>query len=662
MDGINFGAESVTYELTATGNPGESDQATMTVQVDEEAEAVVILPEFAVIGITVTTGTGRFRAMDGSDNADQSTLGPTGAHYVGWGDGGGFGETGFGDPYRASFGVARYYGHLNRTTLVGWKNAAGATFPEGDNIASSAPNAGVSPPRNTESTFILDPGKSWTPFYVGEIFYFLFVNELNAAILTLYKSTDHGRTWTAVSAVEWNRSTIQNLWSTPAVATAGQSHRAAPDEYLYFLARDIPDEGIDLGHTIFGWDPYQSDNMNLVRVPSAGIETKANWQILSGVDGNNNPSWSTTFTARIGVPGLGGSPNNYKNPQIKGFDYFPALNGYLVTRNTTTFGGAYTDTIIPNLEWLWSRLPWGPYTLIGSAPNFQPAGADAGSSRTLFSYNFPTGEMLQPQLQGSVWKLPCIFAFSGVGYFDAFLATQAELTLSLTAGNAGIIDGGARHFGGTFTTSHTIAINIGKGVGNKRAVLANFACGEFTPTSVTLNGASMTLVEAATSSPTTTTKVRSYILLDASLPPTAGSYNIMVTFGTADVLYGQVYSVHGVAQEAPVAVVANSTVDSTLNALTLPSLQAADKGALVFTAFGCGEERGCYLNTQGFQLDYYDNGGVPGDAWGFGHILETADTPPARTIRWETRDKVFGTLQVTNRLAALAVVLEPSGV
>ena len=651
------------------------------------AVAAVAVPEFAITGISIDVGAARFRTMDGSDNAHRCTMGPTGAHYGIWGDGGGFGASAGGviDPglpnagvnVRAAQGLGRWYGHLNRSTLSGWKNAAqaGAPAPPGDNVSSSS-GGGT---RNTESSTVMVKGKSWAPFYVGEILYALIAeqpswetvalsNVEEQSNTSLYKSTDHGRVWTKVSAVAWNLqlAALNYAWAWPAVAVAGQCHRARPDEYVYFISRGTPHEYTGGGTPV---SHYQSNDMILVRALASDLENMSEWRFLSAVDGSNNPTFDVDPANRISIPSLFGG---LKNSQTNGFDYFPSLDAYLVVRSTQT-SAARIPTIVTNIEILWSRKPWGPYQLVSTIAPFRPTFTgtldEADPDRWTFSWSFPFGEQLQPTLQGGAWTLPVIFGYTGAGYYDAMQATTATLNLSLTQGNVGIIDGGARIFQGTAALSHTIAVNVGKGIGNNRAVLANFMLGGNEPSAVTFNGVAMTAVVTAASAPNPFTRARSYILLDAALPASPGVYNLVVTFdtpvGTTDVLYGQVYSCHGVAQVVPTqlsgkAVVANSASDSSLDTLTLPAVQAAAKGALVFTGFSCSDLRGVNLAVDGFILDYADYGGAFTDAFGFGHVREIAATPPPRTVVWQSRNLTSGVVQIAVRMAGLVVILEPA--
>ena len=626
--------------------------------------APTLVPSWSIVSMAPVASTGRYRQMIGSDNANRSTLGPNAAHYGIFGDGGGFdGTSSLG---RAAWGFARWHGHLTRgATMTGWSSASGTGVVK--NVAGGLNPEAAAPAH----------GKSWSPIYLWtatppEPIYALVHEQPSYGTvgtpksfdeqfqnLYLYKSGNHGLTWARAGDVFWDLQVagIDFAWLAPSVANAGQCHRAAPDNYIYFMARDVPTQ---TGSVANPRDFWAGDEMSLVRAPAnSGIEVRNNWEFLVSVDGSNVPTWNSNITNRGPVPGLSGAG---KAHWTSGLEYIPCIDRYVLLRRDNLRDPINNSTSQTNMGVYNSPTPWGPWELRQTLTNFDPD-TSIGADRATWSHGLPQGEILQPYFDGSNWKLPVILTYTGSGDYDCFGATTAEFTLQLNEGATGLLSTGyARYRATANALTHDISIRIGTGSGTDRMLLVLIGTGSETPTAVLdPSGANVTLTVVDTQISATNTRVVAYVALDPTLPA-AGTYTLRLTFPTiSQVAFAEVWSLRGATQSVPTTIVKNQ--GTTVSQVQLASLTATKQGAMAFSCATTSSTAGMYCNTPGWLLTYADHdlgAIVSGDSFGCAMRREKAASPTAQAVLWQSRNMTQATALSPARFAAIALVVEPA--
>ena len=282
-------------------------------------------PQSTVItGVTWDTSSLK-RAAPGSDLwpttwADDDNI------YTAWGDGGGFG--GDNTIGRVQIGVARIAGTpeslLATNTFGGASPLAPATFG----------------------------GKPGGIISVGGVLYMSVTENDTWNRAKIYKSTDHGVTWTSTTT-GWDFEEPNGLWSSLMFVTYGKDNANARDNYVYALTHKD------------GTAPPRY-NLLMARVPKDKVDQRNAYEFFTGFDAGGNPLWSPDINA--------GRPF-FTDPNSVGFaphiEYNPGLKRYILTTYHNESGG-------------WGIFdapePWGPWTTVAYYENWLDANFKFGFS------------------------------------------------------------------------------------------------------------------------------------------------------------------------------------------------------------------------------------------------------------------------------------------
>jgi hypothetical protein len=312
-------------------------QSLRTVQRDEPG-ATSSLPYPASSAITAVSldWSTHEQLAPGSDNW-AVTWADDGHQYASWGDGGGFGGTN--SDGRVSLGVARVEGD--------WNNYTGYNVWGGKNAESTKDPTSLT-------------GKSYGIISVdGDLYMWVSpgsdANNYDEARLA--KSTDHALTW---AKANWAFTQSDGI-VIPTILQYGKDYAGAPDIYIYSYFIRLKDSS-----NLKVQKPGQID---LVRVPKSQIMDRDAYEFFAGLDGNDNPTWSSNITNRKPV---------FEDANGVGWNvsvsYNPGLGRYLLmTEHHESFKG--------NLGIFDAPRPWGPWTTVAYYTNW-------GGTNTTFFWNF----------------------------------------------------------------------------------------------------------------------------------------------------------------------------------------------------------------------------------------------------------------------------------
>lgn len=250
--------------------------------------------------------------------------------YTPWGDGGGFGGTNA--KGRVSLGFARVVG--------GKRDYRGENIAGGIDAPHPAPFTGKS-----EGVLALgDTLYLWRDGDKSSLEYFKFAE--------LWRSDDSGATWRECG-VRFSKSGGDfgagdaGIFA-PAFCQFGKAYSGARDEFVYSYAPDI----IDPTH----WNVRLPGRINLLRVPRAKIESKADYEFFAGVDAGGRPRWTKRAAER--------KPTWHDTAQGThrvAVSYNPVLKRYLLTTITIDRSGWMSLYDAPE--------PWGPWTHVQTEHN-----------------------------------------------------------------------------------------------------------------------------------------------------------------------------------------------------------------------------------------------------------------------------------------------------
>ena len=252
--------------------------------------------------------------------------------YTPWGDGGGFGGTN--SAGRVKLGVARVEG--------GKRDYRGVNLAGGKGAPNPAPcdgkSEGILALGNTLYMWRDNDRGPGTPEY------FMYFD--------LWRSDDHGHTWREAGVKFATRDGDYPAGDVgmfaPAFCQFGRGYAGARDDYVYIYAPDI----IDPSH----WLVRVPGRINLLRVPRAKIESKADYEFFAGHDANGALRWSREIGARQPV---------WRDPKQGthriAVSYNPALKRYLLTTIAIDRRGWMTIYDAPE--------PWGPWTHVHTELN-----------------------------------------------------------------------------------------------------------------------------------------------------------------------------------------------------------------------------------------------------------------------------------------------------
>jgi hypothetical protein len=331
-----------------------------------------------ITGVTFDWGTDILEGFE-SDNFPL-TWAANGHQYTSWGDGWGF----EGDP-----------------EVVGDKKSIGYSRIEGDWGSQTYRDTFGTP--EAEALSNID-GKSYAIVSVngGTLYSFISPGSTNTNLerAQLYKSTDNGQSWTAVSPTVQYTNASHGI-GLPGFLQFGQDYAGARDEYLYTYWTKLQ------GST---WGIQSPGQYRLSRVPLASIETQANWQFVTGFTGVGKSRVPTWGTVANGISVFDDSAGVV----IPSCAYNPWLKRYLLCSFNTAWDQGYL-TISEAVE------PWGPWRTL-YAPGRWPPGSEV--ARTSFYANF------SPKWWSNHGR-DFVLCFSGIVTLDAFCAVKGSFTVSV---------------------------------------------------------------------------------------------------------------------------------------------------------------------------------------------------------------------------------------
>ena len=279
----------------------------------------------------------------GSDNWP-ITWADDGHQYTSWGDGGGFGGTN--SQGRVSLGVARIEGAWN--TYQGFNVWGG---------------------ENPENPAQFD-GKSYGVLSVDGVLYMWWGPGSNGTFYNetrLVSSTDHGATWTKAS---WDWTTTDPDIISGTFLNFGQDYAGARDGFVYSYFIRKYSNGLS---THSGGSPA-TGKIDLARVPQGEILTQGSYEWYAGLDGGNQPLWTSDAVQRQPVfedaNGVGWNVSVSYNAPLQRY--------LLATEHSETFKG--------NMGLFDAPEPWGPWTTVTyfESPSF----GSGGQGTTSFFWNF----------------------------------------------------------------------------------------------------------------------------------------------------------------------------------------------------------------------------------------------------------------------------------
>lgn len=272
---------------------------------------------------------------NGSDNW-VVTWSDDGHQYSSWGDGEGFGG-GSSGPDRVGFGIARIEGDIN--------NFSGFNVNGGEN----AENPGSFPGDND--------GKCYGIIAIGSQLYLWRHGDGSTTdaykFEQLWRSNNHGATWTQVPGVEWLKSTPPDkLFTQSSFIQYGQAYTGIPSHalgpgstpYVYSVAQD--EEPGD------PWGVQTPGNMTLMRVLQDQIEVKASYEWFAGFSGPN-PTWTSDYSVRDHI-----IIDNTNGVGLPSCVYNPVLQQYILIMAQDSI---FTNQNAKFTMWR-ADFPWGPWT------------------------------------------------------------------------------------------------------------------------------------------------------------------------------------------------------------------------------------------------------------------------------------------------------------
>lgn len=288
--------------------------------------------------------------------------------YAAWGDGGGFGGTN--SDGRVSMGVARIEG-----TPPAWQgfNVWGGKDPESSQPATE--------------------GKARILCVDGTIYLWIEKQDTwdEAAIAT---SSDLGMTWQVGSFI------LESPLNRFNPIQFGQDYAGARDDFIYGYFADL-----------------DGTSICLARVPKASIEDRAAYEVVSGLDANHTPTWSSDLAERVPV---------FQDPTGVNWGYqaiyHPQLGRYLLTVSHGTSPEG------PGLGIFDAPEPWGPWT----TAYYQDQWKD---DLNKFCFSFPQKWMSSDGTE--MWMV-----HSGWPEYDSYNHLKATMEFTPGAGGSGGGGGG----------------------------------------------------------------------------------------------------------------------------------------------------------------------------------------------------------------------------
>ena len=317
----------------------------------------------------------RFDRSSWDTAADGSDLWPvTWAHddniYTSWGDGGGFGETGWGGPSRVGMGFARI--ENGPTNYI-------ATNVNGGHMA-----------KNLASFERDDAGKTGGMLAIDKTLY-AWMNTQNQewpnVDFALIWSEDLGATWERSS---WTYRAGNHNYKPQQFLNYGKNYSGAPDDWVY----------------TYGVEQGNRNQVFLARVHRSQLRVKAAYEYFSGTE--DSPSWSADIEQRAAILT---DPNG---ALVTGVAYNAGIGRYLLM--TTRMGSKHPST--DRLAIFDAPSPWGPWTTVAYYSNW----LDAGDGCSLVNQFADKWTSMNGREMWMVFSCHC-----GCNYHDSFNLVRADV-------------------------------------------------------------------------------------------------------------------------------------------------------------------------------------------------------------------------------------------
>ena len=261
----------------------------------------------------------------GSDNWPM-TWADDGHQYTSWGDGGGFGGT----------------DAPNERVSLGYGRIEGAT-------AASYVGVNICGDLDMAPFLCTIDGKSYGMISIAGILYSWVCPGTNTQCYDesrLYFSNNHAQSWTSTSVVFNDAQSLM----IPTILNFGQNNAGARDLYMYSYFINTK--------TTAALSIQRPGEIVLARVPAtshASIINLANYEWFAGLDGSNNPIWTTTVASRVPVfvdtdRGVGWNVS---------VTHHPASGRYILVTEHSNTAGSSVGTFESNIGVFDASEPWG---------------------------------------------------------------------------------------------------------------------------------------------------------------------------------------------------------------------------------------------------------------------------------------------------------------
>jgi hypothetical protein len=224
---------------------------------------------------------------------------------------------------------------------------------------------------------------------IGGVLYMWRFEQDGSQTRTLIKSTNKGASITS-TGVRFPVSTAPNL--TPkAIVQFGRDNDAAVDAYTYSVMADAGD----------------GDNVYLLRVPTAQIESQGSYEVFSGTPAA--PAWSSNFSARNPIHNAGGGAS------FTTIQYFPALDQFVLISHPNGDLGDLSIHAGHNV--------YGPWTVLGRYTNWC---GHAGESTAAVLQHHIAPRWIDAAVASGQLRFWAVF--SGAGGWDRFNTIPSTLS------------------------------------------------------------------------------------------------------------------------------------------------------------------------------------------------------------------------------------------
>ncbi len=187
----------------------------------------------------------------------------------------------------------------------------------------------------------------------------------------LYHSNDNGSSWN-FTGVRWNRNEFSGNggFFSPTFLQFGKGYSGARDNYVYIYANEIASGS---------WNTQRPGHISLLRVLKDSLNKKSTYEYFSGLDTNNNPTWSPSSSDR--TPAFSDNTNGIMRTSVS---YNTGLVRYILT--TQQVNRFQSDNY--HIGIYEAPEPWGPWrTVLFENPSDVGPGLNNGSKTVYWNFS-----------------------------------------------------------------------------------------------------------------------------------------------------------------------------------------------------------------------------------------------------------------------------------